>query len=512
MVEHPTPAPNELPAELQRQLQFEYTPSKEWLFSDEMTQVGGIEHGGEWLPARTRISMDGSRFEVGARIQDVEGLLELNKLEKSTVQTVDTVINFWQNNPKFGTTVEDIWVYIGTDIEPTVEGMETEYSSVSFAYDVALESAISGKNYEELAQDERWYGSLLKQIQERDSSGRTILFNRESREETVLDFTQIREGATCELSPFITADNLREYPLATNRTSLHGLPGTMITADGKTREINHAWVIAYNVEPGVKILDSKSDFDWEKKEWSHERTNVTLPIPDGVEIKTVADLVMLNKTKVSLSDDTSEESMEVDVNVVVEDNSFRIVAQDPENPFSLEIRNSQCTDCELPYWKFRDPTPEEAEEDRNPYKEFGMHSISIGGARGNYECHIDTPDGNKLYCFDCVQKVEAGYLEENPTAKKSTAMEIAKGKLADAGYPDVQIWDTQVWRTEQDGQDGWEIFTYIEYERDGKTIMRHTGIPKLKDNGEFELNMKPREYIDFRYKPSLNSLPETIFE
>ena len=496
MAERLKPSINQLPAELQRQLNFEFDPSREWLQNDELTQVGGIEHG-EWLPARARVSKNGTRFEVGTRVQDLEGLLKLNRIVRQTVQTVDTVINFWQNNPKFGTRVEDEWIYIGADIEPTIEGMETEYDAVNFAYDVALESAISGRSYEKLAQDERWYGDLLKHIQE-PGHGRTGLFGRSAEEEARRQSEpEPEEGATCEIRPPITANNLREFPLDTYKTSLSGIPGTMVTWDGRTKELDGAWIIAHNGQPEVDIIDSKSDYDRSKKEWSHDRTNVTLPIPEGVEIKTVDDLAKLHKAQIKLSTDDTEESVELDVDVTVEDNSFKMVAQDPNNPFSFEMRTSACTDCELPYWKFRRPTPEEAEEDWNPYKEFGMHSTGSGGSRGNYECHIDTPEGQKLYCFDCVKKVETAYLEEHPTARRATAIEIAKGKLTEAGYPDVQIWDTQVWRM-RPGQ--WELFTYIDYERDGKSIRRHTGIPTLTDDGEFEPNMKPREYVDFIYQ------------
>ena len=125
MAERLGPPITQLPAELQRQLNFEFDPSREWLQNDEMTQVGGIEHG-EWLPARARVSKDGTRFEVGARVQDLEGLLELNRIVRPTVQTVDTVINFWQDNPKFASRIENEWVYIGAKIEPTIEGLETD--------------------------------------------------------------------------------------------------------------------------------------------------------------------------------------------------------------------------------------------------------------------------------------------------------------------------------------------------------------------------------------------------
>lgn len=495
MAERLKPPINQLAVELQRQLNFKFDSKKEWLFDDEFNQVGGIEYG-ESLPARTRVSKDGTRFEVGARVQDLEGLLELNRIIRPTVQTVDAVINFWKNNHKFATRVEDEWVYIGANIEPTIKGLETEYGAVNFAYDVALESAISGRSYEELARDEKWDGHLIiKQIQE-PGHARTGLFDRTVEEEAWQQCEpESEEGVTCETIPPIAANNLREFPLDTNKTSLDGIPGTMITWDGRSKELERAFIIAHNGRPEVEIFNVKSDYDSSKKEWSHDRTAVTLPIPEGVEIKTVKDLVKLHKAQVKLLTDQTEESAELDVDITVQENSFRIAAQESNNPFSLEIRTSTCTDCQVPYWKFRTPTSEEAEEDCNPYKEFGLHFG--GGGRGYYECYVDTPERKKLYCFDCVKKLEAAYLEKHPTARRSTAIEIAKGKLAEAGYPDVQIWDTQVWRMEPEQ---WELFTYIEYERDGKTIRRHAGIPTLADNGDFEPNMQPREYIDFRYK------------
>ena len=84
MGERERPSINPLIPELQSKLGFEFDPSREWLQNDELTQVGGIEHG-EWLPARARVSKDGTRFEVGARIQDLEGLLALNRIVRPTV-------------------------------------------------------------------------------------------------------------------------------------------------------------------------------------------------------------------------------------------------------------------------------------------------------------------------------------------------------------------------------------------------------------------------------------------
>ena len=65
----------------------------------------------------------------------------------------------------------------------------------------------------------------------------------------------------------------------------------------------------------------------------------------------------------------------------------------------------------------------------------------------------------------------------------------------------VEIWDDQVWRTQLiSGQKGWQFFTRIQYERDGRNIIRHGGIPVLTDEGEFRPNMFPREYVTFRYQ------------
>ena len=491
MVERKKPSITILPLEFQRQLSFDLDPSGEWLFNDEFVEAGGDKFG-EWLPARARVSKDGTRFEVGARRQDLEGLLELNRIIRPSVQTVETVVNFWENHPKFATRVEDGWIFIGAKIEPTLEGLETDFNPVLLAYEVALESAISGRSYKELTQDKGWYGDVIRHI-EGPVNQRTGLFGRTASEEETKRQSEEKpeKGGSCELRPQITADNLRDFPLDSHRTSLHGTPGTLVR-DGESKELKNMWIIAHNGQPTVDIIGYDTQYDRDKREWTDDDTRLQLPIPEGVEIKTVADLARL-KT-LHIFDDDKQPVQELDVNVTVENNSFRIVSLD--GSFSLEVRTLACTDCQLPYWKFPRPNPEEREEDLNPYKEFGIHSVRVGGV-GGYQCHVDTKDGKKLYCYDCVKKLEAAYLKEHPTARRSTAIKIARAKLTEAAYPDVQILDTQVWRI---GNKGWELFTYIDYERDGKTITRKIGTPTITDDGEFQPNMPSREYINFRYK------------
>ena len=479
-----------LPAELQRQLHFEPDSFGEWLISDKQVDVGGLEFG-EWLPARARVSKDGTRFEVGARIEDLEGLLELNRLTHETVRDVESIASFWQDNLKFSSKVEEGWLFIGANIEPTMDGLEREYTPVNFAYYVALAAALRGETYEQMLADEARLGGMIENIQKIDRNSSTGLFKRPVPKRKR---QKEQAGSVCEPRPLVTADDLRDFPLDSYRTSLHGMPGTLVK-DGVTKELKNMWVIAHNGVEDVEIIDSHSEYNRETREWIHDDTRLQLPIPEGVEIKTVADLAKLKSVRVP--GDKGNVSKEMTVRVEVAQNSFRISSED--GTFDLEVRTSACSDCQLPYWKFRWPEPEEIPPfGRSP--EFSMHSLHAGGARGSYDCWVQTEEGSKLYCIDCVKKLEAAYLEEHPNARKSEAIKLVRDKLDLEGYSDVQIREDQVWRSRNDG---WEMITYIEYQRDGRTIRRHTGTPVILDTGEFEEfseNMQSREYIDFRDK------------
>src|SRR3989344_2552904 len=250
---------DQLTPELQRQLNFEMDPSGEWLINDEFRDVGGLNYG-ESIPARSRVSKDGTSFEIGARRQDLEGLLELNKLASDSVQDVETIEGFWKEHPRFSSRTEEEWVYIGVNIEPTTEGLERSCTDVSLAYDVAFQSAVSGRSYEELSEDKRWYGHIIKYIQEEKPNQKTVLFGKNDVKE---DETVDRDmGSTCEVRAPISAENMREFPLDTSMTSLSGIPGKMTTWDGRERNIKNAWIIAHNGQENVDIIDSDAHFDW----------------------------------------------------------------------------------------------------------------------------------------------------------------------------------------------------------------------------------------------------------
>jgi hypothetical protein len=509
----------DLPSALTEQFGFSPEPTGNWLQTDNFknASIGGIEEG-EWLPAQARISPDGTRFEIGAKKVDLLGLIELRRIAPNSPHNIygtladssgvvyQKVLDFWANQPeptKVSVTEEEESVFMGMEVKPTARGLEAQIGNIDLSFDAAVHAALAGKTYTQMLED-RWWGSVMNQILESDP-------NREGSYSSVFEYERIEqevaEGATCEPRPVVTAEKLKDYPLETSRTSLHNLPGRMVAPDGSIRELDDVMIMANNGEPTVWINDSDTNYDNERKTWTHNRTNVQLVIPEDVEIKTVADLAKLKKAQVEVTTDkyTEEKAYsELDVEITVEDNIVRMVAQDPENPFNLEIRTLACTDCEMPYWKFPWPDAEKSEEDWNPYSEFSMHSTRAGGVHG-YQCFVENPEGKQdIYCLDCVTKLENRYLDEHPNAKRTTAMDITRANLDEMGYPEVQIWDTQVWRAgfeypEAKGK-GWELYTKVEYDREGRRIMRHTGVSFLGDDEEFKPNLLPDEYIRFRYR------------
>ena len=260
----------------------EESQQKEWLIHDEIASVGGYVDFElyEWLPTRARVRSDGTRYEVGVRNEDLEGLLALAKIINPQCQGLDHVKNFWKDHPKFSVKEEEGWMYIGTNMDPTPMDFEMEYDPAQDAYDLTLIATIGNMTYEQMKNHER-YGDDMKEVE--DPEGQKILFSR---------------------------------------------------------------------------------------------------IPEGLE-----------------------------------------------------------------------------------------------------------------------QMVADGYERLSPSDDRLRVISITRKKLDEAGYPEVEIDEDQVWKVDSDEEEkGWQIFTRIKYERDGRKIIRHAGIPFLNDNGEVDLNLFPREYIEFRYK------------
>lgn len=501
MVEQLQPTPNTLTPELARQLNFEHDSSGEWLVNDERTKVGEPSLY-EFLPARARVSADGTRYEIGVRKIDLEGLVELARIVRPEATSAGTVINFWQDHPKFSTKVEDGYVFIGTGIEPTTEGFEKQVSSVHFAYDVALESAISGRSYDELKQDEKWYGSLINQI-EGPPSGRSGVF-KEGR-------MKWNEFNSDDVEPTITVDTLREYPLGQRRLNA---PAS-IEANGQTvkNNTNSASITLTSGNPqifeGNKTVfiyipqsqtQSAQDRDW------NTSTMLYLEVPEGEEIKTMEDLKKTKRAFIDLDVRVSSVTISTiktytDVKAEVEDDLVKIEALGAD--YRVEINKPCCPECQRPTWKW--PKGQEHIEDFDskpdtwPENRFLYNYSEGGGEPPSFYPDFEKSQngGATAHCGDCINVVIDRYKGAHPYASKARAIELMREKLDEAGYSDVNITYGQVWNF-NNGE--WDMFTSVTYEREGKKIERYTGSPKMSHDGEIKFDMLSHEYVDFRYE------------
>lgn len=494
-----------LPVELKVQLGFLDEPNSGWLISDDLVNVGGVEYY-EWLPARARVFREGTRYEIGARKQDLDGLLALGRILNPEVQDLDIITNFWKGHKKFSVFEDEDWVFIGTDIEPLPIAFEEEFNPVSIAYDLALTAALKNMTYEQLAAHD-WHGGFLRSA-ERSDGGRTLLFSTLAEEMGLSNSPDPETDIDSEKE--ITVDTLREFPLATYKTSIHYAPTTVIR-DGVSKNFKDSlWLIAhngrdpkiFNGDERVDMYIHESTFNHDTDRWEHDGIDLHLQILEGVEVKTVEDMAKLTKAEVSSRDDLDDQELRkraLDVDVTVEDDVVKVVSKD--GSLSVEVRKPTCDECSIPMWKFSWPKEDEFIEERSsPGKKFRMHSVNT--SLGIYRCQVRNEEGHEnTYCHDCVQKVEDRYAQDHPFVLRPRAIDVARARLDNLGYKDVEIWEDQVWRTEyMQGTKGWEFFTRIQYDRDGRKIIRHTGTPTLSDEGEFTPNMFSREYVTFRYQ------------
>lgn len=434
----------------------------------------------EWLPTRTRVLAEGTRLEMGTRRVDIEGVLELAKIVHPKVRGVDDVLNFWQGRPNIRVTEDGDWVYMGVDIEPTTEGFEAKFSKPEFAFSEALTAAIRDKSYLQMRRNS-WHGSFIKEVESLEIGSRAGIFaHLRSDGETPL-------GILCELPPLITASNLSEYPLETHRNSLHA-PVVAVEGGRRILSENSSWIIAHNGQETVDFSIHYYDWIRGRGKSRHKSLVLQLPIPEGVEIKSFADLSKLTRAIIHRWSEgynpTSSSRRETDVKVEVGEHKVRIVTADGD--FKLEAKEPACDHCQTPEWRFRKPTEE---EDRwNPYPEIYLER-----------------ENNERCCLDCKSKLEQEFADVHPFARRSKALAEGRKRLDDLGYPDVEIWEGQVFPrgvyTRRQKNQGWELFTRIKYSRDGRDIIRMIGVPVLSVDGELTMpEIMSREFVDFRYK------------
>lgn len=471
-----------LPQELQAKLSFRPDDENKWLIDDEMTRVGGGPDLFEYLPTRIRVSMDGSRVEFGARCEDLEALLALARTVIPKVGSVNRIRDFWKDHWKFSSQEEGDWIFIGENIEPTTDAFEREYSRLNFAYDAAIAAAIHDKSYKGLVRRKR-ERKIIRAAEEENRAGRSMIFvnlmkNVEKAQE---------EYRECPVDPetIVTAEALRDFPLRSYKTSINFAPGELTLNGSKTR-FGNITVVAYNGRPEVFIRASNDHYDWKKEKWLSHSIRVTLPIPSDNPIETVTDLEGLTIAIVEIETPQGKIKRELVVDIKVEDDSFVLETRDDH--FALQVEKPICDGCKIPVWKFPYRTaPYIAGTDSGPFYQTNM---SLGIIRHL----VDSDEGRRTYCPDCIPAIVDQYLEAHPFASHERARNILRRRLDEMGYNQVQMYRDDIYGW----GNLWVADTIIEYQRGRRMIARYCGSVRLNHDGKFESKLFPLEYVNFR--------------
>jgi hypothetical protein len=471
---------------------------EDWLVKDYISLAGGSSLY-EWLPGRMRISQDGTRYEISARRQDVEGLLTLTKTIGKNPQSVEKVLRFWDDRDKFTAYEEGEWIYLQTEIEPTVEGFEREYMPLRLAYDLAIAGAVEGKTWRQLRRDKKHKSDVERALD--PGNAMTALFGQLDDKFNNANYCT----PDCGLEkPFIIAETLEDFPLLVNLdfvdiidfdpdrierknfNSLEFAPGR-ININGEQLERRGISLQAYNGYPLIEIYSSDNQYDHDKGKWLKDTFRVNLEIPAGDAMLTIKDMENLRSASIEREGDRGKIKMKIPVNVIVSEDKLVITAENGQ--FSMEIDKPACYDCGIPSWKF----PQVRDTHGGARVDFGgffqlNSSLGIDRFISNFE------DKPKTYCANCIDHVVETYVSKHEYAKKEWAMDRALAELREMGYQDVEVFET--WRI----GNGWMFHTWKEYEREGKLITRFTGNVTLDDDGDFTSELQPREFVEFRHQ------------
>ncbi len=197
----------ELVSRIQSELDFRLDEAGEWYVNDEYTMSNGIDLP-EWIPEIMRISKDGSWLEFGIRKKDLEKTLELARLNGSDPKDINYVSSFWPEESRFTVVEDEDCLYVGSEIEPTINGLETNYQEVSLGVELAITAASRGMTYEEMKSD-KWMSGWLRQSEVHTSDSRTIIFGE--KEEAVFVEQNESEDQQDMTTWARDAENLRLY-------------------------------------------------------------------------------------------------------------------------------------------------------------------------------------------------------------------------------------------------------------------------------------------------------------
>lgn len=453
---------------LRDQLGFTLSDSMQWWQASTLTN--SPEEFVEHLPVIVRVSKDGKTLEVGARKEDIQGFLDLSRTIFTAAEDADKVTSFWDGHPTYSGKEDGDYIFIGRDIEPTKEGFEKCIVAMEDAFSLALHSAIYAKSYN------TYKGSgpnsldhqLFSRIEEHPQISHIfdIPEQPEMEEEEALVFPAAK--------PAIEVDYMCDFPMKDQSHSLQHVPGK-ITYDGTTASVSGGfWIIADNGNPNVDM----------HAHIGYEYVELSLPIPEGTEIATVRDFEKL--TTLNVTGDFSllpEGTMQVQVKV--EQDSFRIVSADGR--FEVQVENIRCDTCGIPYWKFPSYTESEG---------FLPHgSCAPVKGEGGVQYFVGDSVPRKCYCGTCYGDLDREYQKEHPLTNKDNAVRAIREELDKQGYSNVNIDPEYMARS----CDGWQADVAIAFEKDGVRVERCAGFPFVRDDGTIELNMRPKEFLEFEY-------------
>jgi hypothetical protein len=503
---------SEVAQRLQTELEFRLDETGEWLVHDELTESNGL-NGNEFLPTRVRVSVDGSRLEFGVFKEDLEKNLELARIAGQDAKDLDFVRKFWPTNHRISLTEDDELLYFGAAIEPTADDLEKQFGGIHNGLTVPMEAAARGITYEDTKNEDNLLRISVRDAEQVREHDHHWLFPEKEAEADEIEVEGDGESG-CRDWWDRSAENLRTYSIETWETFV-GEAATELRIGEKVyigSGVGH--LDANNRRGFVVIHDSGYAIDdaTKKHEEIGKRWTLALPIPDEVDFKIVDDMKALTRATLTIQDDGSRqrnsvpEDIELAVSARVDDHQLTITSEDGQ--FEVKFFEPACSRCETPIWKFE--WSEDSEEDLSPNHAasmgmgFGGDIIMDGGRGfssgvGHYSVGRYEYGKRKTVCCEgCFNEIQEEFATEFPLARRENALAAVRAKLDEVGYADVRLDPEQVWPT-WFGQEGdIDFFGYIEYERNGRKIIRRAGRPTLTYDGKVEPNMPSREYIEFR--------------
>lgn len=457
----------------------------EWVYHDDFERIGGSDLF-EWLPARIRVSNDGNIFEMGVRIDDLKKLFELTTLVGKHHGTTDEFIQFWNeaNQPKFATYASAEWIYLRQNIQPTVQGLEQEYQGMVHAYDVTLSGIMEGKSFKQLSQSSPYLHKIHAALHTEGYG--VLLFD----ELGLHNLEQVRDQLPMfyeEPLPSIQANVLGEFPLNDPEITLNFAPGT-IRIDQSEKQFDNFTIQAYNGEPVVNIFASTRDYDLATETWRRDDVSLSFQIPPDESVLTIQDLEKLSVVHFTRANEAETLVDEIiPVQIAVSDHDLFIASVD--GTIDVVISMPCCFDCGIPNWQFPQNTPPHSNAAVS-IDQFYTRNDSLGIAQ--YITHFDGE--SHTFCGDCIDGAIETYIKTHEYADDAIALQRIRAELDDLGYSYIRIIDGALMRTDS----GWNAITSYEYERDGRKIIRFTGLIEITDDGVLELHLQPKSYIDFQ--------------